>query len=198
MTFAKGLRAILRQDPDIVMVGEIRDTETANIAVQAALTGHLVLSTLHTNDAAGAITRLEEMGIEPFLISTAVLGVQAQRLVRRICPDCKEEYKPNYEIPKDLLDQFGFEDSGSLKFYRGTGCKKCRDSGYKGRMSIIEILPVTDPVRESILKSSTSMEIKREAVEEGMRPLIQDGWIKVLKGITTLEEILRVTNIGGE
>ncbi len=198
MTFAKGLRAILRQDPDIVMVGEIRDTETANIAVQAALTGHLVLSTLHTNDAAGAITRLEEMGIEPFLISTAVLGVQAQRLVRRICPDCKEEYKPNYEIPKDVLDQFGFEDSGSLKFYRGAGCKKCRDSGYKGRMSIIEILPVTDPVRESILKSSSSMEIKREAVEEGMRPLIQDGWIKVLKGITTLEEILRVTNIGGE
>ena len=198
MTFAKGLRAILRQDPDIVMVGEIRDTETANIAVQAALTGHLVLSTLHTNDAAGAITRLEEMGIEPFLISTAVLGVQAQRLVRRICPDCKEEYTPNYEIPKDVLDQFGFEDSGSLKFYRGAGCKKCRDSGYKGRMSIIEILPVTDPVRESILKSSSSMEIKREAVEEGMRPLIQDGWIKVLKGVTTLEEVMRVTNIGAE
>jgi type IV pilus assembly protein PilB len=116
MTFAKGLRAILRQDPDIVMVGEIRDTETANIAVQAALTGHLVLSTLHTNDSAGAITRLEEMGIEPFLISTAVLGVQAQRLVRRICTDCKEEYKPSYKIPQEILDKFGLEDVGSLKF----------------------------------------------------------------------------------
>ena len=129
MTFAKGLRAILRQDPDIVMVGEIRDPETANIAVQAALTGHLVLSTLHTNDAAGAITRLEEMGVEPFLISTAVLGVQAQRLVRRICSDCKEEYKPTYKIPEDVLKSSGLEnDVGSIKFYRGKCCNNCRRS----------------------------------------------------------------------
>jgi type IV pilus assembly protein PilB len=198
MTFAKGLRAILRQDPDIVMLGEIRDTETANIAVQAALTGHLVLSTLHTNDSAGAITRLEEMGIEPFLISTAVLGVQAQRLVRRICPDCREEYTPNYDIPEEILANFGLEDTGSLKFYRGKGCKKCRDSGYRGRLSIIEVLPVTDGIRESILKASSAMEINRVALEEGMRPLMQDGWIKVLKGVTTLEEVMRVTNLGTE
>ena len=196
MTFAKGLRAILRQDPDIVMVGEIRDTETATIAVQAALTGHLVLSTLHTNDASGAITRLEEMGIEPFLISTAVLGVQAQRLVRKICSDCKEEYKPNYKIPKDVLKNFGLEqDDDSIKFYRGKGCSKCRDSGYKGRCSIMEVLPVTENVRGLILKSASSDEIKKAAMNEGMRTLSQDGWIKVLKGITTFEEVMRVTNI---
>ncbi len=197
MTFAKGLRAILRQDPDIVMVGEIRDTETANIAIQAALTGHLVLSTLHTNDAAGAITRLEEMEIEPFLIATAVLGVQAQRLVRKICPDCKEEYHPDIDIPKEVLKKFGIEDGdkGELKFYRGRGCKRCKDTGYRGRISIQEVLPVTDRIRKLILKSATSVDIKRAAIEEGMRPLVEDGWIKVLKGITTVEEVLRVTNM---
>jgi type IV pilus assembly protein PilB len=196
MTFAKGLRAILRQDPDIVMLGEIRDTETATIAVQAALTGHLVLSTLHTNDASGAITRLEEMGIEPFLISTAVLGVQAQRLVRKICSECKEEYQPNYKIPQDVLKNFGLEqDDDSIKFYRGKGCSKCRDSGYKGRCSIMEVLPVTEKVRGLILKSASSDEIKKVAMGEGMRTLSQDGWIKVLKGITTFEEVMRVTNI---
>ena len=138
------------------------------------------------------------MGIEPFLISTAVLGVQAQRLVRRICPDCREEYTPNYDIPKEILASLGFEDTSELKFYRGKGCKKCRDSGYRGRMSIIEVLPVTDNIRECILKSSSAMEINRVALDEGMRPLMQDGWIKVLKGITTLEEVMRVTNIGNE
>jgi len=196
MTFAKGLRAILRQDPDIVMVGEIRDTETGNIAVQAALTGHFVLSTLHTNDAAGAITRMEEMDIEPFLISTAVLGVMAQRLVRRICPNCKEEYTPDFTVPESILDMVGVEDQSELKFYRGRGCAKCRDSGYKGRMSIIEVLPVTERIRELILKSGSSDEIKRAAQQEGMRTLLEDGWVKVLKGITTYEEIMRVTNIG--
>jgi len=195
MTFAKGLRAILRQDPDIVMVGEIRDTETANIAVQAALTGHFVLSTLHTNDAAGAITRLEEMGLEPFLISTAVLGVMAQRLVRKICPYCKEEYTPNFEVPKHILDMVGVEDQSELKFYRGKGCAKCRETGYKGRVSIIEVLPITEKIRELILKSASSDEIKKVAKEEGMRTLLEDGWIKVLKGITTFEEVMRVTNI---
>ncbi len=199
MTFAKGLRAILRQDPDIVMVGEIRDSETANIAVQAALTGHLVLSTLHTNDASGAVTRLEEMGIEPFLISTAVLGVQAQRLVRKICPDCKEEYKPNYDIPEDVLENFGLEsEADSLKLYRGKGCKKCNQTGYKGRMSLMEVLPMTEGIRELVLRSASSEEIKKVALQEGMRPLIQDGWIKVLKGITTLDEVMRVTNINSE
>ena len=196
MTFAKGLRAILRQDPDIVMVGEIRDSETANIAVQAALTGHLVLSTLHTNDAAGAITRLAEMGIEPFLISTAVLGVTAQRLVRKICSQCKEEYHPKIEIPQEVLENFGLEDSKDLKFYRGKGCKACRGTGYKGRLSITEVLPVTERIRELILKSASADAIRKAAVDEGMRPLVQDGWIKVLKGITTLEEVMRVTNIG--
>ncbi len=197
MTFAKGLRAILRQDPDIVMVGEIRDSETANIAVQAALTGHLVLSTLHTNDAAGAVTRLEEMGIEPFLISTAVLGVQAQRLVRKICPDCKEEYKPNYDIPEDVLENFGLE-AESLKFYRGKGCKRCNQTGYKGRMSLMEVLPMTEGIRELVLRSASAEEIKKIAIQENMRPLMQDGWIKVLKGITTLDEVMRVTNIGSD
>ncbi|MCJ7813177.1 GspE/PulE family protein, partial [bacterium] len=199
MTFAKGLRAILRQDPDIVMVGEIRDSETANIAVQAALTGHLVLSTLHTNDAAGAVTRLEEMEIEPFLISTAVLGVQAQRLVRKICPDCKEEYQPHLEIPQEVLKTFGLEtEADSLKFYRGKGCKNCNKTGYRGRMSIMEVLPMTEGIRALVLKSASADEIKKMAIQEGMRPLIQDGWIKVLKGITTLEEIMRVTNIDSD
>lgn len=196
MTFAKGLRAILRQDPDIVMVGEIRDTETANIAVQAALTGHLVLSTLHTNDAAGAYTRLAEMEIEPFLISTSVLGVMAQRLVRRICPDCKEEYDPSFTIPKEMLESFGLgEDADSLKFYRGVGCKKCKGLGYRGRMAIMEVLPMTDRIRSAVLKHAPADVIRREAEADGMRPLVQDGWIKVLKGITTLEEVMRVTNI---
>jgi len=197
MTFAKGLRAILRQDPDIVMLGEIRDPETANIAVQAALTGHLVLSTLHTNDAAGAITRLEEMGVQPFLISTAVLGVQAQRLVRRICSECKEEFQPNYKIPDEILKNVGLnQDVKSIKVYKGKGCNLCRGTGYKGRASIMEVLPVTDTVREMILKSAPSDAIKKSAIEAGMRTLLQDGWIKVLKGITTLDEVMRVTNIG--
>ena len=199
MTFAKGLRAILRQDPDIVMVGEIRDSETANIAVQAALTGHLVLSTLHTNDAAGAVTRLEEMEIEPFLIATAILGVQAQRLVRKICPDCKEEYQPHLEIPQEVLKIFGLEtEADSLKFYHGKGCKNCNKTGYRGRMSIMEVLPMTEGIRALVLKSASADEIKKLAIQEGMRPLIQDGWIKVLKGITTLEEVVRVTNIGSD
>ncbi len=196
MTFAKGLRAILRQDPDIVMVGEIRDTETANIAVQAALTGHLVLSTLHTNDAASAVTRLEEMGIEPFLISTAVLGVQAQRLVRRICSHCKEECeKPeNVDIPEEVVNSLGI-NKDEIKFFRGKGCKKCRNTGYKGRISIIEVLPLTKAIKSQVIKGGSTLDIQNTAEEEGMRPLSHDGWIKVLKGITTVEEVIRVTNI---
>jgi len=196
MTFAKGLRAILRQDPDIVMVGEIRDAETANIAVQAALTGHLVLSTLHTNDAASAVTRLEEMGIEPFLISTAVLGVQAQRLVRRICPHCKEECeKPeDVEIPEDVFKRLGI-NKDEIKFFKGKGCKKCRNTGYKGRISIIEVLPITKKIKTLVIKGGSTVEIQDAAEEDGMRPLLHDGWIKVLKGITTVEEVIRVTNI---
>ena len=197
MTFAKGLRAILRQDPDIVMVGEIRDSETANIAVQAALTGHLVLSTLHTNDAAGAVTRLSEMGIEPFLVSSAVLGVMAQRLVRTICKNCKEEYEPQYKIPNHIVEHFGLgEDSSSMKFYRGKGCKRCKDTGYRGRMSLIEILPMTEGLREMVLQEGSADDLKRRGIDEGMRPLLYDGWVKIFKGLTTLEEVMRVTNIG--
>lgn len=196
MTFAKGLKAILRQDPDIVMVGEIRDPETANIAVQAALTGHLVLSTLHTNDAAGAITRLVEMGIEPFLISSAVLGVLAQRLVRKICSNCKEQTHNNYQIPEEISKNFRLEkDIHSLKFYKGRGCKQCRGTGYKGRIGIMEILPVTERIQELILKLSSADEIRKAAIDEGMHPLMQDGLVKVLNGVTTLEEVMRVTNI---
>jgi type IV pilus assembly protein PilB len=197
MTFAKGLRAILRQDPDIVLVGEIRDTETAAIAVQAALTGHLVLSTLHTNSAAVAVTRLADMGIEPFLISTAVLGVQAQRLVRKICTECKEEFHADYSYLKlDYLKRFGLDiDWKTVKFFHGKGCKKCKGSGYKGRMSIMEVFSVSERIRELILKGGSADDINRAAIEDGMRPVSVDGWIKVLKGLTTVEEVMRVTNI---
>ena len=195
MTFAKGLRAILRQDPDIVLVGEIRDTETANIAVQAALTGHLVLSTLHTNDAAGGITRLAEMEIEPFLVSSAVLGIMAQRLVRKICPECKTEYKPNYQIPKDVFESFGIDSMDSIKFFHGTGCKHCRETGYQGRMAIMEVIQMSERIRACVLKNAPADEIRKAAMQEGMRPLAHDGWAKVFKGITTIDEVLRVTNI---
>ncbi|HDQ44372.1 MAG TPA: type II secretion system protein GspE [bacterium] len=197
MTFAKGLRSILRQDPDIVMVGEIRDSETGNIAIQAALTGHLVLSTLHTNDAAGAVTRLNEMGIEPFLISTAVLGVQAQRLVRRICPDCKEELEQRYDIPEPVLRVFGMtkDDAHDLKFYHGRGCSKCQGKGYKGRASILEVLPMTETIRELVIKGGSTDDIRNAATREGMRTMVTDGWIKIFKGVTTLEEVMRVTNV---
>jgi len=195
MTFAKGLKSILRQDPDIVMVGEIRDSETGNIAIQAALTGHLVLSTLHTNDAAGAVTRLAEMDIEPFLISSAVLGVMGQRLVRKICPDCKEEVKGKVEIPDQIIQNLGIDDPGAIKVYKGRGCSKCRESGYKGRMSILEVLKITEPIRELIFRGASTDEVRNAAVAGGMRSMMVDGWIKVLKGITTIDEVMRVTNM---
>ena len=195
MTFAKGLRSILRQDPDIVMVGEIRDSETGNIAIQAALTGHLVLSTLHTNDAAGAVTRLAEMDIEPFLISSAVLGIMGQRLVRRICSHCKEEVKSKIDVPRTVLESLGLDDPRAIKTYRGRGCSKCRESGYKGRMSIIEVLKITEPIRELIFKGASTDEVRNCAVAGGMRTMMIDGWIKVLKGITTIDEVMRVTNL---
>jgi len=189
ITFANGLRNILRQDPDIVMVGEIRDRETVEIAIQASLTGHLVFSTLHTNDAPSALTRLIDMGIEPFLISSSVIGILAQRLVRLTCDKCKEKYRPSEVTLKNTgLDQ-------GLEFYRGKGCKKCNNSGFMGRSAIFELLPINEEIREMIDAKRSAAEIKKKAIELGIRTLRQNGLEKVRAGITTLEEILRVTEI---
>ena len=189
LNFASGLRSIVRQDPDVIMVGEIRDPETAEISIQAALTGHLVFSTVHTNDAAGAITRLLDMGIENFLISSALLGVLAQRLVRVICPDCKEE-KPLAPALRAEMGHLGKED---IKVYHGKGCKACSQTGFRGRCGVYELLVIDDNIRELILKKSTAQIIRDQARQKGMTTLREDGWDKVVKGITTVEEILRVT-----
>ncbi len=189
LNFASGLRSIVRQDPDVIMVGEIRDPETAEISIQAALTGHLVFSTVHTNDAAGAITRLLDMGIENFLISSALLGVLAQRLVRVICPECKEEATLTPTLRKEM-GQIGKED---FKVYHGKGCSACSQTGFKGRCGIYELLVIDDHIRELILKKTTAQIICDQARQTGMTTLREDGWDKVAKGITTVEEILRVT-----
>jgi type IV pilus assembly protein PilB len=188
LDFASALRSILRQDPDIVMVGEIRDNETADIAVKAALTGHQVLSTLHTNDAAGAITRLDDMGIEPFLISSSILMTCAQRLVRKICTNCREEFMPEPEI----FTRLGVEPKAETVFYRGSGCDRCKGRGYLGRLAIIEALTVTEAVRRLIMKRASAAVIKNQAVTEGMKTLRMAGIDKALEGQTTLEEVLRV------
>jgi len=189
LDFSSALRSILRQDPDIVMVGEIRDNETADIAVKAALTGHQVLSTLHTNDAAGAITRLDDMGIEPFLISSSILMTCAQRLVRRVCSNCKEEFKPEPE----LLERLGLQDRENTVFYRGSGCDRCKGRGYTGRVAIIEALTVTETIRRLVIKRASAAVIKNQAMNEGMKTLRKVGIEKALEGITTLEEVWRVT-----
>jgi general secretion pathway protein E len=189
LDFAGGLRSIVRQDPDVIMVGEIRDPETADISIQAALTGHLVFSTVHTNDAAGAITRLLDMGIENFLISSALLGVLAQRLVRVICPDCKEETS----LTPILRAEMGHMGKEDIKVYHGKGCKACSNTGFRGRCGIYELLVIDDDIRELVLKKSTAQTICDQARQTGMRTLREDGWDKVIKGITTVEEILRVT-----
>ena len=190
VTFASGLRTMLRQDPDIIMVGEIRDQETAMIAIEAALTGHLVLATLHTNDAAGAITRLLDMEIESFLIGSAVIGVLAQRLLRLICPKCKETYVP----PKDAVKRLGMniEEGAEVTFSRGRGCEHCKGTGYKGRIGIYELMPLTDRIRELILAKASSYAIKAAAIEDGMKTLRDDAMQKILLGSTTVEESLRV------
>jgi general secretion pathway protein E len=197
MTFARGLRAILRQDPDVVMVGEIRDVETAQIAVQASLTGHLVLSTLHTNTASGAITRLEDMGIEPFLLSSSLLAVLSQRLVRTLCEECKTEYKPS-DDEKAFFEGREFSgvlsaDKGKIKrLYRAVGCDKCNHTGYRGRTGIHEVLLVDEKVRELVHNGHGEQAIEKYARKQA--PSIrQDGLFKVAAGITTLEEVLRVT-----
>lgn len=193
LTFAKGLRHILRQDPNVIMVGEIRDLETAEIAIQASLTGHLVLSTLHTNDAASAFTRLIDMGIEPFLVATSVEAVMAQRLVRTICKNCATAQN----LEHDYLKRIGYpaNEIATTTFYKGVGCEQCRMQGYKGRMGIYELLLVTEELRTPILARSPSSTISQIAIEQGMRLLRVDGWEKVKEGLTTVEEVLRVTQI---
>jgi general secretion pathway protein E len=191
LTFAAGLRSILRQDPDVIMVGEIRDAETAQIAIQASLTGHLVFSTLHTNDAAGAFTRLVDMGVEPFLVSSSVLGVLAQRLVRVLCRSCREAYVPPPETFRSLgIDPDTLTD-GVL--YRPRGCPTCMQTGYKGRTGIYELLRMSDGVRDLLMRGADANGIKEEARRQGMLTLREDGVRKVSLGITSVEEVLRVT-----
>jgi type IV pilus assembly protein PilB len=193
VTFATGLRAIVRQDPDVIMVGEIRDMETAQMAVQASLTGHLVFSTLHTNDAPGAITRLLDIGVEPFLVSSGVTGVLAQRLIRTVCSSCKEPYVP----PIQTLEHFGIaEKAKGRKFYRGKGCQVCRLTGYRGRMGIFEFLLVSEPIKQLINDKQSATEIRRTAVKLGaLHTLLRDGMEKVVKGFTTFEELAKVTSV---
>ncbi|PIQ86951.1 MAG: type II secretion system protein GspE [Candidatus Omnitrophica bacterium CG11_big_fil_rev_8_21_14_0_20_45_26] len=188
LTFANGLRSIVRQDPDVIMVGEIRDSETAHIATQAALTGHLVFSTLHTQNAAGAITRLDDMGVEPFYISSSLLCVVAQRLVRTICGQCKKTYDP----PSDILNAIPAKHRSEMKFYKGKGCQKCQQTGYRGRIGIFELLRMTDAIRRMIAKKAVSADIQQQAEADGMQTLFLDGLEKVKAGITTIDEILKV------
>jgi type IV pilus assembly protein PilB len=210
LTFASGLRTLLRQDPDIIMVGEIRDEETATLAIHAALTGHLVLSTLHTNNAAGTLPRLLDMGVESYLVASTVKVIIAQRLVRQICPDCREKYKLSQKEIKDLSKTFDLEEIldvfksqkvidpkiknwSELDFFRGKGCEHCRQKGYKGRIGIFEVLEITDNITSMISRESTSDIINQEAAKEGMSTILQNGFIKAARGITTIEEVLRVT-----
>ncbi len=191
LNFAAALRSFLRQDPNIILVGEIRDFETAEIAIKAALTGHLVLSTLHTNDAPSTISRLMNMGIEPFLVATSVNLIQAQRLIRRICKDCKTEH----HLPPEGLVEVGFsaEEAKQLKTYKGAGCKTCNNTGYKGRVGLYEVMEVTDEIRELILIGASALELRKRAIEDGMITLRESGLQKIRNGITTLEEVVRET-----
>lgn len=189
--FTRALRSMLRHDPDIMLVGEIRDQETAEMAVRSSLTGHLVFSTLHTNDAAGAVTRLEDLGLEPFLIGSTMIASIAQRLIRRVCPECAEEYAPD---DQEFLD-FGLDPSAGEggRFRRGRGCDNCRHTGYRGRMAIYEILAFNGPIKELIAQEASPEVIRRKATELGMRPLRDSGWLRVKEGLTTFEEVMRVT-----
>ncbi len=192
--FAMGLRSMLRHDPDIMLVGEIRDYETAEMAIRSSLTGHLVLSTLHTNDAAGAVTRLTDMGVEPFLISSTMIVSMAQRLVRQICKHCGAPHTPD---PAVLKAEFGIDiDSAAAadySFRRGAGCDECRHTGYRGRQAIYEMLAFTNEIKEMTVERRTALEIKQLALRQGMKTLRHSGWQRVRKGQTTVEEVLRVT-----
>jgi general secretion pathway protein E len=192
LTFANALRSIVRQDPDVIMIGEMRDTETARIAVQSALTGHLVLSTLHTNDAAGSIMRMLDMGVEDYLLTSAVIAIQAQRLVRTLCPECREPYTPIDEVVQRLgLDRFASD--GALTLHRPVGCDHCGGTGHSGRFAILEILPMSDAIRQLVLKHHDVGDIARAAAESGMVSMRDDGLCKAVAGSTTIEEVLRVT-----
>ena len=186
LTFAAGLKSFLRQDPDIIMIGEIRDLETGEIAIKAALTGHLVLSTLHTNDAPSTVTRLTNMGIEPFLVTASLNMVVAQRLVRRICNDCKAPYTP----PAELLESIGIEPGPDQVFYQGTGCASCNGTGFRGRVALYEVMVITDTIRDAVISGAPSNELKRIAIAEGMETLRMAGINKVLEGRTTIGEVL--------
>jgi type IV pilus assembly protein PilB len=192
LTFARGLRSILRQDPDIIMVGEIRDEETAEIAIQSALTGHLVLSTLHTNDAPSAITRMVNMGVEPFLISASVLLIIAQRLIRVLCPECKIAFQPSEAVLIRLKTVLGNDFQPSSTFYTAKGCNRCHETGYRGRRGIYEILPMSSALREQTVNHATLDTIRATAKEQGMRTLLEEGALAVMQGVTTVEEMMRV------
>jgi len=192
LTFANALRSIVRQDPDVIMIGEMRDTETAEIAVQSALTGHLVLSTLHTNDAAGSVMRLLDMGVQDYLLTSAVIAIQAQRLVRTLCTECREEYEPSPEMV-DRLALNRFKKNGVVTLHQPKGCDACGGTGYSGRIAIIEILRMSDKIRDLVLKRCDVGDIARAASEQGMVTMRDDGLAKALAGLTTIEEVLRVT-----
>lgn len=197
LTFASGLRSFLRQDPNIIMVGEIRDEETADLAIQASLTGHLVFSTLHTNDASGALPRLLDMHMEPYLLASSMTCVVAQRVVRRICQECKESYLPSPAVEANIKQVLGrlYYVPGQLQLYRGKGCSKCNDTGYFNRIAIFEVLMVGEKIGKLILEHSASSAIGQQAIQEGMITLKQDGYLKVIEGVTTIEEVLRVAEI---
>ena len=189
LTFSNGLRSILRQDPDIILIGEIRDLETSEIAIHAALTGHMVFSTLHTNDAPGALTRLVDMGVEPFLTASSVVGVLGQRVVRTLCSKCKEPYA----APPEALKNLGIPAGQKVTLYRTKGCEECKQTGYRGRTSVHELMETTDAIRDLLIRKASSREVKDQAVKDGMTTLRKGGIAKALKGITSIEEVLRVT-----
>jgi general secretion pathway protein E len=191
LTFARALRSILRQDPDIIMIGEMRDTETAQIAVQSALTGHLVLSTLHTNTAAGAVIRLKDMGVEPYLITSSVNGVLSQRLVRRLCSHCKQPYIPDATVLRDSgIERLGLK---APQLWRAVGCSHCRNTGYSGRTGIHELFVLDDKLRRAILDGDDAATLHHKATASGMHTLYEDGLRKVVEGVTSLDELLNVT-----
>jgi general secretion pathway protein E len=194
LTFANALRSLVRQDPDVLLIGEIRDRETADIAIESALTGHLVLSTLHTNDAPGAITRLRDLGIESFLMADSMLAVVAQRLVRMLCPHCKVPYQAR-DVDRSRLAEVASELPEALTLYQTKGCERCGHTGYKGRQAIFEVMPITDPVRSAIVAGKGAGALAQLAREEAYRPLLHHGYQKVLEGVTTLSEVLRVTSL---